>query len=112
MTYAEEQKIKNAEKAKRAKRYRYDPVLFDTLNPPAGRQIEPGTVVVKITMHGAPRNGTNRMCYIGDPETGEFIGLVMEASLKPIPKQLKGKSYSIRDGRTVNTYDTREELEL
>lgn len=84
MTYQEERKIKDAEKAKRSRVYRFEPVLFDRLNPPANRpDLAPGSLVVKIQPHGCPKNGTMRMAYIGDPETGEFIGLVMEASLLP-----------------------------
>lgn len=84
MTYAEERRQKAAEKAKRSKRYRFEPVPFDVINPPAGRNIAPGTEVVKITMTGAPSNGTMGMCYVGDPETGDFIGLVMLNSLVPV----------------------------
>ena len=68
----------------RPKLYVYDPVLFDRLNPTAGRSIEPGTVVRKIQPHGCPRNGTMGMTYIGDAETGDFIGLVMLNSLTPV----------------------------
>lgn len=83
MTYAEERKQQAAAKARKAKRFRYEPVLFDTMNPPAGRSIEAGTIVVKIQPHGCPRNGTMGMTYIGDPDTGDFIGQVMLNSLVP-----------------------------
>jgi hypothetical protein len=81
MTYQEEKKIKDAEKAKRSRVYRFEPVLFDRLNPPAGREIQPGDKVVKIQPYGCPKNGTMGMTYVGDPETGEFIGMVCLNSL-------------------------------
>lgn len=89
MTYAEEKKAKDAAKAKKARKYVYDPVLFDRINPPA-RGLEPGATVVKIQPHGCPRNGTMGMTYVGDPETGEFIGLVCLTSLTPATLR-KGK---------------------
>lgn len=81
MTYQEERKIKDAEKAKRAKKYRYEPVLFDRCNPPKGLML--GDLVVKIQPYGCPKNGTMGMTYVGHPETGEFIGLVCLTSLVP-----------------------------
>ncbi len=86
MTYQQERKIKDAEKARKARKYIYHPVLFDQCNPPKGRAIASGTTVVKIQPHGCPRNGTMGMTYIGDPETGEFIGLVMLSSLEPVQR--------------------------
>lgn len=85
MTYQEERRIKDAEKARKAKKFRYEPVLFDQINRPA---MDPGAIVVKIQPHGCPRNGTMGMCYVGDPETGAFIGMVCLKSLTPA----KGKS--------------------
>jgi len=78
-TYAEEKKADDAAKAKRAKKYRYEPVLFDRCNPPKGLML--GDTVVKVQPHGCPKNGTMRMTYVGHPETGELYGLVMIASL-------------------------------
>ena len=85
MTYQEERRIKDAEKARKAKKYTYDPVLFDVINPPA-QGLEPGATVVKIQPHGCPRNGTMGMCYVGDPETGAFIGMVCLKSLTPVKR--------------------------
>jgi len=82
MTYAEEKKAKDRAKALRSQVYRYEPVLFDMLNPPKGRKLDTGTLVVKIQPHGCPRNGTMGQCYVGDPLTGEFIGMVCVNSLK------------------------------
>ncbi len=83
MTYQEERRIKDAEKARKARKYTYDPVVFDVFNPPV-KDLEPGAIVVKIQPHGCPRNGTMGMCYVGHPETGEFIGMVMLNSLTPV----------------------------
>jgi len=82
MTHQEEQAIKDAEKARKARKYTYDPVLFDMINPVPG--LEAGTVVVKIQPHGCPRNGTMGFTYVGHPETGRFIGMVRLASLTPV----------------------------
>lgn len=80
-TYLEEKKIKDA-----ARKFSYQPVLFDRMNPPAGRELQPGDLVVKIQPNGTLPNGTMGMTYVGDPVTGEFIGLVMLASLVPAGK--------------------------
>lgn len=87
MTYQQEKKIKDAEKAKRSKVYRYQPVPFDRINPPAGRAINPGELVVKVQPHGCPKNGTMGMCYIGNKNTGEFIGMVCVNSLVPAKRK-------------------------
>jgi hypothetical protein len=84
MTYQEEKKIRDARKAKYSRKYRFEPNLFDRLNPPAGREIQPGDIVVKIQPYGCPKNGTMGQCFIGDPVTGEFIGLVCLNSLVKI----------------------------
>lgn len=83
MTYQQERTAKDAEKARKARKYSYDPVMFDVFNPPA-KGLEPGAIVVKIQPHGCPRNGTMGMTYIGHPETGEFIGMVCLKSLIPV----------------------------
>lgn len=82
MTYQQERAQKDAEKARKARKYVYEPVLFDRINPPA-MGLEPGATVVKIQPHGCPRNGTMGMTYVGHPETGEFIGMVCLKSLSP-----------------------------
>lgn len=77
---AKERAEKEAAKAKRARKFVYDPVLFDTLE---SLPLKKGDVVVKIQPHGTPPNGTMGFCYVGHPETGHFIGMVRVASLKP-----------------------------
>ena len=84
MTYQEEKRIKDAEKARKAKKYAYAPVLFDLMSAPVG--LNAGDIVVKIQPHGCPRNGTMGMCYVGHPETGAFIGMVCLKSLTPVKR--------------------------
>lgn len=42
-----------------------------------------GTVVRVITLPGAPPANTMGQCYIADPKTGEFLGMVSTKSLTP-----------------------------
>jgi hypothetical protein len=42
-----------------------------------------GAEVQKMQPTGCPANGTMRMCYVQRAASGEFIGLVNEASLIP-----------------------------
>ena len=84
MTYAQEKRAKDAEKARRAKKFEYQPVLFDRMS---GVNLEAGAIVVKVQPHGTPRNGTMGMTYVGDPETGAFIGMVCLNSLTPVKKE-------------------------
>jgi hypothetical protein len=80
VTYQEERKIKDVEKARRAKKYRYEPVLFDATRVD---YVIPGQVVIKVQPHGCPRNGTMGMCYVGEADTGKFLGMVCLNSLVP-----------------------------
>jgi len=82
MTYAQEKAQKDAAKARKARKYRYEPVLFDRINPARG--LAEGDIVVKVQPHGCPRNGTMGMTYVGHPETGAFIGMVCLNSLTPV----------------------------
>lgn len=75
---AQERAEKAATKAKRSKRYVFEPVLFD-------RGVAPeyvGELVVKVQPFGCPKNGTMGQCYIGDPETGAMVGMVCVGSLR------------------------------
>lgn len=83
MTYQEERAQKDAEKARKARKYIYEPVLFDATSRHLS-MLKPGTVVVKIQPHGCPRNGTMGFTYVGHPETGAFIGMVRTTSLIPM----------------------------
>lgn len=46
----------------------------------------PGTLVVKTTVRGGPKNGTMGHCFIAHADTGRFIGLCLVNSLRPAPK--------------------------
>jgi hypothetical protein len=41
-----------------------------------------GKEVQKVQPAGCPRNGTMGQCYVQETETGQFIGMVNEASLR------------------------------
>jgi hypothetical protein len=83
-TYAQERKTKDAAKARAAQRYAYAPAGCDIWD--ARTSLAPGAIVVKISPHGCPPNGTMGHCYVGAPDTGEFIGLVLLASLVKAPR--------------------------
>lgn len=81
MAYAQEKAKKDAAKAKKAKKYIYRPVMFDACDYSKLDLID-GATVVKIQPYGCPKNGTMGMCYVGHPETGQFIGMVCANSLE------------------------------
>lgn len=64
--------------------FEYQPVGWDIFD--ARTDLKPGDKVVKIQPAGCPRNGTMGHCFVGDPETEEFIGLVLVNSLKKARK--------------------------
>ncbi len=66
---------------KRKRAYEFHPVGWDVFD--ARHDIAPGTLAVKTQPAGCPKNGTMEHCFIAHADTGEFIGLVMTASLKP-----------------------------
>jgi hypothetical protein len=80
MTYAIEQAAKDFARAKRAKKYTYQPVGIDAWEKSFAEHI--GETVVKTQPYGCPKNGTMGHCYIADAG-GRFIGLVLEKSLQP-----------------------------
>ena len=59
--------------------YIFDPKGADLWDPPP--RIQRGQRVVKVQPPGCPRNGTMGHCFVADAETGEFLGLVLVASL-------------------------------
>ena len=63
----------------------YSPVGLDAWGARVGRP-PAGATVVKCQPRGCPPNGTLRHCYVADAETGRFYGLVLEASLRPLPR--------------------------
>jgi len=46
--------------------------------------LDDGSIVKVINLHGAPPANTMGHCYIADPVSGEFIGMVSTASLVPV----------------------------
>ena len=61
-------------------KYRYEPVMFDILNPPFG--VKPNEVVKVIHLPGCPRANTMGMCYVA--LNGNFAGMVCTNSLQPL----------------------------
>jgi hypothetical protein len=55
------------------------PCLLDIADARTG--LEVGDRVKVITPHGCPPPNAMRHCFVGDAETGEFIGLVATSSL-------------------------------
>lgn len=50
----------------------------------ARTSLSPGDVVVRVQPAGTPRNGTMGHTFVGEPDDGRFIGLVLAASLQPV----------------------------
>ena len=46
-------------------------------------RLAPGEVVVKVQPPGTPPNGTLGHCFVADLD-GNFIGLILERSLRPL----------------------------
>lgn len=61
--------------------YTFQPVGFDLFAPHKGTPAA-GTIVVKVQPPGTPRNGTMGHCFVADHYTGQFLGLVLVASLE------------------------------
>ena len=65
--------------------YVFQPVPFDRCNPPAGiPDLEPGSIVKVVNLHGCPPANTMGSCYV--EHLGRFAGMVLTASLEPIRK--------------------------
>lgn len=80
--------------------YYYDPVPWDRITPPYGVQaglLKPGDRVRVVNLPGCPKANTMRMCHIETESrakkdrqgrhVGEFLGLVMVASLSKEPPE-------------------------
>ena len=74
---------------KRKQTHTVHPVLFDRMNGLAHLE---GAEVHVIQPYGCPRNGTMGMTYVQHAESGEFIGLVCQTSLKKT-----GRTAPVRD---------------
>jgi len=62
--------------------YRFVPVMFDKLNPPAAVQVPEGATVKVVNLPGCPRANTMGMCHIN--YQGRFAGMVCTNSLQPL----------------------------
>ena len=66
-------------------RYEFQPVGWDLIDPRwKQHNLKPGDIVAKTTIPGCPAPGTMGHTYVSDPESGEFRGLVLVKSLKPV----------------------------
>lgn len=73
-------------KVKVGRSYRFDPCLWDTMDPPVGVRrglLHKGDTVMVANMPGCPRANTMGHCHIKSQE-GEFLGLVSVNSLEVI----------------------------
>ena len=66
-----------AQKVRVGGRYRYEPVMFDLLNPPF--DVQKGDTVTVVNLPGCPKANTMGMCHVA--KDGEFAGMVMTNSL-------------------------------
>ena len=66
--------------------YTYNPVLLDRM---ANLPINKGDIVRVTNLHGCPPANTMGQCYVADPETGRFIGLVCCNSLEVLTEDVK-----------------------
>lgn len=88
--------------AKNARVYVLEPAgLLDLTEPRI--MAHKGVEVQKVQPFGCPRNGTMRMCYVQVAETGEFIGMVNEASLRRTSKTapVRDLAAEARDARSA-----------
>lgn len=60
--------------------YRYEPVLLDRIDPPAGNP-QPGDLLKVVKLPGCPRPNTMGHCHVQFADSGEFVGLVHTNSL-------------------------------
>ena len=65
--------------------YRFSPVLLDRCD--ARTSLQPGDVVKVVNLPSAPPANTMGHCYVAEPTTGKFIGLVCCNSLEPVVRR-------------------------
>lgn len=85
---------------RRVRVYEFQPAGMDVFDRRKG-QPEPGTMVVKTQPPGTPRNGTMGHCFVQDAESGDFYGLVLQASLTPTARTVvpRDRAAEARDAR-------------
>lgn len=67
-------------KVRAGSRYVYDPVPLDVID--ARTPLKKGDVVKVVKLHGCPPPNTMGHCHV--EKDGQFVGLVMCNSLKPL----------------------------
>lgn len=67
--------------------YRYNPCLIDRIDGRTG--LSEGDIVRVINVYGYPKANVMRHCYVGNPFTSKFIGMVCTGSLEPVSKSTK-----------------------
>jgi hypothetical protein len=74
-------------KVRAGSKYVFNAVGMDTFDPPYGvRQniLKNGQTVKVVNLPGCPKANSMGMCHIEDPETREFLGLVLCNSLEHV----------------------------
>jgi hypothetical protein len=66
-------------------KYLFDPNMMDMID--GKTTLKKGDIVKVINVHGCPKANTMGQCYVGHPDTGDFIGMVACNSLHLIPKK-------------------------
>lgn len=59
--------------------YTFHPCMVDIIH--CITDLRPGARVRVVNLPGAPKANTMGQCYVADPETGQFIGMVSTSSL-------------------------------
>ena len=62
--------------------YAYDPVLLDVIDGRTG--LKKGDKVRVVNLPGCPKANVMGHCYVANPATGQFIGMVCVGSLKRV----------------------------
>lgn len=62
--------------------YIYEPVMLDRIDGRTG--LKAGDKVRVINLPGCPKANTMGHCYVANPETGKFIGMVCTNSLRKV----------------------------
>ncbi len=74
--------------------YRFNPCMWDMID--AKTSLSEGDIVRVINLFGCPKANTMNHCYVGNPITGQFIGMVHTNSLEPASESTKRHVRNIR----------------
>lgn len=83
--------------------YRYNPNGWDFIRPCSGNMLSLGQVVVVINLPSAPRANTMGQCYVGKPNTKEFICMLSTGSLEKLTPEALKCYYKLRSKRPNST---------